>query len=73
MEVVNTEKLDMSVNAETVLIKKFAEALNTNIETIEPYVYIGITAATNYMIFGDNSFIKPQFDLIKQQLRRLSG
>ena len=31
MEVVNTEKLDMSVNAETVLIKKFAEALNLEI------------------------------------------
>ena len=53
--------------------EKFAEALNTNVETIEPYVYIGITAATNYMIFGDNSFIKPQFDLIKQQLKQFSG
>ena len=32
MGVVNTEKLDMSVNAETVSVKKFAEALN--LETI---------------------------------------
>lgn len=48
--------------------ENFAKALNVPIEQIEPYVYIGITAATNYMIFGDNSFIKPQFDLIKEKI-----
>ena len=51
----------------------FAGILGRNVEDIEPYVYMGITAATNYMIFGENSYIKPQFDLIKQQLNFVSG
>lgn len=46
----------------------FADILGCNVEELEPYVYIGITAATNYMIFGDDSYIKPQFDLLKKQL-----
>lgn len=46
----------------------FADILGKDIKEIEPYVYIGITAATNYMVFGENSYIKPQFDLIKKQL-----
>lgn len=33
----------------------FADILGCNVEELEPYVYIGITAATNYMIFGDDS------------------
>lgn len=51
----------------------FAEILGRELEDIEPYVYMGITAATNYMIFGENSYIKPQFDLIKKQLNFVSG
>lgn len=51
----------------------FAEVLDADISLVEPYVYMGITAATNYMIFGDNSFIKPQFDLIKAQLKQLQS
>jgi AcrR family transcriptional regulator len=47
----------------------FAEILEKDLEEIEPLVYIGITAATNYMIFGENSYIKPQFDLIKRQIK----
>lgn len=47
--------------------ENFSKVLNVPVEQIAPYVYIGITAAANYMIFGDNSFIKPQFDLIKEQ------
>ena len=47
----------------------FADALGRDVDEIEPYVYIGITAATNYMIFGENAYIKPQFDLIKKQLK----
>lgn len=46
----------------------FADILGRNVTELEPYVYMGITAATNYMIFGENSYIKPQFDLIKTQL-----
>ncbi len=51
----------------------FADVLGRNVSEIEAYVYMGITAATNYMIFGENSYIKPQFDLIKQQLNFDSG
>lgn len=54
-------------------VEMFAKALDADIPMIEPYVYMGITAATNYMIFGDNSFIKPQFDLIKAQLKQLQS
>lgn len=51
----------------------FADILGRDVEEVEPYVYIGITAATNYMIFGENSYIKPQFDLLKKQLNFESG
>lgn len=51
----------------------FAEILGRDVNEIEPYVYMGITAATNYMVFGENSYIKPQFDLIKKQLEFTDG
>ena len=51
----------------------FADILGRDVEELEPYVYIGITAATNYMIFGENSYIKPQFDLLKKQLNVKNG
>lgn len=51
----------------------FADILGRSVEEVEPYVYMGITAATNYMIFGENSYIKPQFDFLKKQLNFDSG
>ena len=33
--------------------KKFAEHFNCEVDEIEPYVYICITAVANYMIFGE--------------------
>ena len=51
----------------------FAQVLGWPPEQMEPYVYIGITAATNYMIFGENSYIKPQFDLLKKLLKEHGG
>ncbi len=46
-----------------------AERLGRKLTEIEPYVYMGISAATDYMIFGDASYIKPQFKLLKNYLR----
>lgn len=46
-----------------------AEKLGRDVAELEPYVYTGISAATDYMIFGEIAYIKPQFDRIKQYLR----
>ena len=51
--------------------KKFANKLECDLREIEPYVYIGITAVSNYMIFGDDSYIIPQMNLIKQVINRI--
>lgn len=71
------EKLLPSLTAMSDRYKKyaqmFAEILDRDISEVEPYVYMGITAATNYMVFGENSYIKPQFDLIKKQLDFTDG
>lgn len=47
----------------------FAEKLCVNVNEIEPYIYMCITAATDYMIFGDITYIKPQFELLKKQIK----
>lgn len=47
----------------------FAEKLCVNANEIEPYIYMCITAATDYMIFGDITYIKPQFELLKKQIK----
>ena len=49
----------------------FAEKLGCQTEEIEPYVYMGITAASNYMIFGENSFIRPQMNMIKSKINEI--
>lgn len=48
----------------------FADILGCDVEEL---VYIGIMAAANYMIFGENSYIKPQFDLLQKQLNSKNG
>lgn len=47
----------------------FAERFGREVDEVAPYIYMGITAATDYMIFGDASYIKPQFDLLKKHLK----
>lgn len=49
--------------------KAFAEHFGRDFDDVAPYIYMGITAATDYMIFGDASYIKPQFDLLKKHLK----
>ena len=51
--------------------KKFAEHFNCEVDEIEPYVYICITAVANYMIFGEDSYIFPQIVLVKNKIREL--
>ena len=50
---------------------KFAEKLKCDINVIAPYMYMGITAVTNYMIFNEEAYILPQMKLIKEQLALL--
>lgn len=52
--------------------KKFAEHFNCNVEEIEPYVYMCITAVANYMIFNEDSYIFPQIALVKNKIRELT-
>lgn len=49
----------------------FAERLCCEKETVEPYVYLGITAVTNYMIFGEKDYIVPQTELIRRVVKKL--
>lgn len=52
-------------------VRKFSMKLHCDVEEIEPYVYMGITAVTNYMIFGDAKFIVSQTQLIKKEIEKL--
>lgn len=61
--------LDAMSKRYTEYAEAFAKSFNRDVEDVAPYIYMGITAATNYMIFGDASYIKPQFDLLKRHLR----
>ncbi|MEE1125424.1 MAG: TetR/AcrR family transcriptional regulator [Acutalibacteraceae bacterium] len=51
--------------------ERFAEELNCELEEIEPYVYMGATAVANYMIFGEDNIIYPQFKIIKKKISKL--
>ena len=50
---------------------KFAERFGCGIEEIEPYVYMSITAVSNYMIFGEDSYVSPQIFLVKNKIKEL--
>lgn len=45
-----------------------ARTLNCNKADIEPYVYITITAVSNYMVFSEDKFIAPQMQLVKNAI-----
>ncbi len=47
-----------------------ANKLNCKKEEIEPYVYMTITAVTNYMIFGEDIFVAPQMKIAKDEISR---
>ena len=51
--------------------EKFADKLHCDVNEVLPYVYVGITAVSNYMIFGEQDYIVPQMALIKNEINKL--
>lgn len=51
--------------------EKFAKKLGRSVEEIAPFVYMTITAVSNYMIFGEEAYVAPQMDLVKEAIREL--
>lgn len=54
-----------------VYASRLAEKLGCDVSVVAPYLYTAITAVTNYMIFGEESYIIPQIELIKEQVAML--
>ena len=50
---------------------RFASELHCELQEIAPYVYFAITTVTDYMIFGEASYIEPQIRLIKAAIRSI--
>ena len=50
---------------------RFASELHCELQEIAPYVYFAITTVTDYMIFGEVSYIEPQIRLIKSTIRSI--
>ncbi len=53
--------------------EQFAKKFNCDVEEIEPYVYLCITAVSNYMIFGEESYIIPQMKLVRNEINKLKN
>lgn len=51
--------------------KKFGEAYGCDTDSIEPYVYIAITAVVNYMIFEEETYIEPQLNYVFKKIEEL--
>ena len=51
--------------------EKIAQKLGCSKEDVEPYVYMTITAVTNYMIFAEDGIIAPQMRLVKDAIFKL--
>lgn len=51
--------------------EKFAKKLGCTTEEIAPFVYMTITAVSNYMIFGEEAYVAPQMDLVKEAIKKL--
>ena len=50
---------------------RFAAALKTDTKEITPFVFMMITAFSNYMIFGEASFVLPQLHAVQIKIERL--
>lgn len=50
-----------------------AESLHCRKEDIEPYVYMTITAVSNYMIFAEDSYVVPQMKIVKEAITNLAN
>lgn len=51
--------------------ERIAKILNCEAKGILPYVYMAITALTNYMIFKEDEIVYPQIQIIKSKLTEL--
>lgn len=51
----------------------FSARLGCEISEIEPYVYMCITAITNYMVFEEPLYVLPQLELMKSKLVELQN
>lgn len=55
-----------------IYVDAIAKKLGCEQETIEPYVYMAITAVANYMIFEEDVFVVPQMEIVKAAIRDLT-
>ena len=51
--------------------KRFAQKVGCKDKDVEPYVYICISAISNYMLFGEQFYIAPQMDMVKLKLKEM--
>lgn len=51
--------------------ERIAKALKCDLQDILPYVYMGITAVTDYMIFREDEMVYPQIQILKNKLKEL--
>lgn len=49
----------------------FSHLLNCKVQELTPFVYMSITAITNYMIFREESFVAPQLKAVQLKLERI--
>lgn len=50
---------------------RFAKALETDTKEITPFVFMMITAISNYMVFGEASFVSPQLRAVQIKFERI--
>ena len=53
------------------IVVRFASKLNCTPDEVEPYVYMCITAMTNYMIFGSESYVTSQIEIVRAKVNEL--
>lgn len=51
--------------------KRFAQKLRCDVQTVEPFVYMSISSISNYMLFGEQSYIIPQMEMVKVKLTEI--
>ena len=49
----------------------FSKLLNCKVQELMPFVYMSITAITNYMIFREESFVAPQLKAVQLKFERI--
>ncbi len=50
----------------------FADALNADAREITPFIYMMFTAISNYMVYGEKTFISPQLRAVQIKFERLT-